>query len=136
MNAAEAAEAFGIKYSPGLHLSHVAWCVPTRLPTLTSTHTVGNWEYHENLLTKVLRRIDSHGRPQHLELISLLCFDKSSGADFRLTIQTHKEAHLSSPPSPLLIINKLGRLVFSLLTSIAFLVNLTANMEEAAMPGV
>lgn len=42
-------------------------------------------------------------------------------------------------PSPLLIINKLGGVVFffsPLLTSIAFFVNLTANMEKGEMPGV
>lgn len=39
-------------------------------------------------------------------------------------------------PSPLLIINKLGGVVFFLPTSIAFFVNLTANMEKGEMPGV
>lgn len=39
-------------------------------------------------------------------------------------------------PSPLLIINKLGWVGFFLLTSIAFFVNLTANMEKGEMPGV
>lgn len=33
-------------------------------------------------------QIDLHGWREHLELISLRCFDTSLGADFRLTIQT------------------------------------------------
>ena len=66
-------------------------------------HAAGNWVYHENLLTKMVLRIDTHGQREHLELISLLCFDKSFGADSRLTIQTlliHKK-HICLLPIPI-----------------------------------
>lgn len=82
-------------------LSHIYAC---REPThpMVHTHTICNWEYHENLLTKMVLQIDSHGQREHLELISLLCFDKSFSADFRLTIQTlliHKK-HICLPSHP------------------------------------
>lgn len=47
-------------------------------------------------------QIGSHGQREHLELISLLCFDKSFSADFRLTIQTllmHRK-HICLLPIP------------------------------------
>lgn len=86
-------------------------------------------------------QIGSHGQREHLELISLRCFDKSYGADFRLTIQTllmHRK-HICLLPIP--VVNnqqvRWGCVFFSpLLTSIAFFVNLTANMEKGEMPGV
>lgn len=71
--------------------------------TSHDTHTICIWEYHENLLTKIVSQIDSHGQREHLELISLPCFDKSFSADFRLTIQTlliHRN-HICLLPIPI-----------------------------------
>lgn len=76
------------------HYTH-AYRIPTHPITHTHTHTICTWKYHETLLTKMVLQIDSHGQREHLELISLLCFDKSFSVDFRLTIQT-QETHLSS----------------------------------------
>lgn len=87
---------FHTHYSPSLHT-----CT-RNTDTPSETHTICTWEYHESLLTKTVLQIDSHGQREHLELISLLCSDKSFGADFRLTIQTllmHRK-HICLLPHP------------------------------------
>lgn len=107
--------------------------------------TICTLEYHETLSTKRKRsvslQIGSLGQPEHPELISLRFPDKSFGADFRLTIQTllmHRK-HICLLPIPGVNNQQVrwGCVPPSpLLTSIAFFVNLTANMEKGEMPGV
>ncbi len=75
---------------------------PTNSITHAQNHTVCPGKYHETLLTRMVLQIGWHGQEEHLELISLRCFDKSFGADFRLTIQTlliHRK-HICLLPIP------------------------------------
>lgn len=105
-----------------------------RTPVHTHTHSPGI------SLMKTGLQMDSHGRREHLELISLRRSDTSLGADFRLTIQTLLMHRNHICLLPILVVNnqqvRWGSVFLLLLTSIAFLLTSLQIQKKGEMPGV
>lgn len=118
-------------------------CIPHRLPTHPMTHTHTHtqsvlwisWELIDKKWYCRLTRMDSESIWNWSAYFALI---KASAliSDWQFKPCWYTGNTSVSFPSPLLIINKLGGVVFFLPTSIDFFVNLTANMEKGEMPGV